>query len=318
MKSAVIISVVLSICFINTALADDYPPGDTDGNGIVNIQDAMYLINYSFCGGPYPVDFRASDTNNDCSIDISDAIKILYHILIPETGTLDYGCEHKESMGRCIYPLSKKYCTGTMTVEIDNHNLTINHHNTVRPSNLQYRVNYNFSNDTIYVTENAFQEDSEQWCRFNLSSRYYSLLRGKYVVVLVDPYGQIIGSEAIQIPWKRTRTAPIGNVECNSYEPRVSTSNTVFSMNSDTLVMNHHAMFNCNADFVILYGQEADTLRFFVVNTAGMLMTCSCYFHLTAEVSDLKAGEYVAEIYHFEKYYHEFQFDSRHFITIDY
>jgi len=46
--------------------------GDTDGDGIVNLLDITYLIDYLYRGGPPPVDGEAADVNHDGSINILD------------------------------------------------------------------------------------------------------------------------------------------------------------------------------------------------------------------------------------------------------
>ncbi len=54
--------------------------GDADGNGMVNISDAVYLIGYIFSGGPAPSPLFAGDA--DCSgiITVSDAVYLISYI----------------------------------------------------------------------------------------------------------------------------------------------------------------------------------------------------------------------------------------------
>jgi len=46
--------------------------GDIDGNGSINLADAIYLINYVFSGGTPPGDFMDADVNCDYKIDLLD------------------------------------------------------------------------------------------------------------------------------------------------------------------------------------------------------------------------------------------------------
>ncbi len=52
-------------------------PGDADGNGIITISDAVFVINYIFGGGPTPCN---GDANCDCIITISDAVYLINYI----------------------------------------------------------------------------------------------------------------------------------------------------------------------------------------------------------------------------------------------
>lgn len=57
-----------------------YLCGDADGNDIITISDAVYLINYVFAGGPAPNPLLSGDA--DCSgfISISDAVALINYI----------------------------------------------------------------------------------------------------------------------------------------------------------------------------------------------------------------------------------------------
>ncbi|MBD3218369.1 MAG: S8 family serine peptidase [candidate division Zixibacteria bacterium] len=61
---------------IETALC-----GDIDGNGFINVNDAVRLINYVFIpGSPLPISLIASDTNCDDSVSLVDIIWIINYI----------------------------------------------------------------------------------------------------------------------------------------------------------------------------------------------------------------------------------------------
>lgn len=51
-----------------------FTPGDADGNSLVTISDAVYLINYIFAGGPKPTPELAGDADGTGQISISDAV----------------------------------------------------------------------------------------------------------------------------------------------------------------------------------------------------------------------------------------------------
>lgn len=56
-------------------------PGDADGDGLVNISDAVYLIQYIFAGGPIPQPvLEAGDADCDGLVNISDAVYLIQYI----------------------------------------------------------------------------------------------------------------------------------------------------------------------------------------------------------------------------------------------
>lgn len=57
-----------------------YLCGDANGDGAVDISDAVYLIAYIFSGGPAPSPLLAGDANCDGAIDISDAVYLIAYI----------------------------------------------------------------------------------------------------------------------------------------------------------------------------------------------------------------------------------------------
>ncbi len=58
----------------------DYVCGDTDGNKIISISDAVYLVNYIFGGGQPPAPLIAADADCDGSIIITDAVYLINFI----------------------------------------------------------------------------------------------------------------------------------------------------------------------------------------------------------------------------------------------
>ncbi len=54
--------------------------GDANGSGIVNISDAVYLVNYIFAGGPAPNPLASGDANCSGGVNISDAVYLINYI----------------------------------------------------------------------------------------------------------------------------------------------------------------------------------------------------------------------------------------------
>jgi len=57
--------------------ACDYTCGDANSDQNVNISDAVYIINFTFGGGPAPEPLESADVNCDISVNVSDAVYII-------------------------------------------------------------------------------------------------------------------------------------------------------------------------------------------------------------------------------------------------
>lgn len=64
----------------NIGDACDYVCGDADGDGLVNISDAVFVIGYIFGGGNAPNPYMAGDANCDALVNISDAVHLIAYI----------------------------------------------------------------------------------------------------------------------------------------------------------------------------------------------------------------------------------------------
>ena len=51
-----------------------FPAGDASCNGVVNLTDVIYLVNYLFKGGPAPCALKYGDSNCDTKVNLSDVI----------------------------------------------------------------------------------------------------------------------------------------------------------------------------------------------------------------------------------------------------
>lgn len=54
--------------------------GEANADGIVNIADVVYLINYVWIGGPDPIPLEAGDLNCDGAIDIEDVTYLIRYL----------------------------------------------------------------------------------------------------------------------------------------------------------------------------------------------------------------------------------------------
>ena len=54
--------------------------GDANGDGVVNVGDVVFLINYIFRGGSAPDPIEAGYANDDGVCDVGDAVYLLNYI----------------------------------------------------------------------------------------------------------------------------------------------------------------------------------------------------------------------------------------------
>ena len=63
-----------------TLIGVQFEPGDANGDWMVNVADAVYLINYVFKGGPPPDPIEAGDANCDGNVDVGDAVYLIQYV----------------------------------------------------------------------------------------------------------------------------------------------------------------------------------------------------------------------------------------------
>ena len=59
-----------------------YSRGDANGDGVIDIADVVYLINYLFIDGPAPDPLDAGDANCDGTVDIADVVYLINYLFI--------------------------------------------------------------------------------------------------------------------------------------------------------------------------------------------------------------------------------------------
>jgi hypothetical protein len=71
----------------------DCVPGDANGDGQINVGDAVYIITYVFKGGaaPTPFDPCSGDANGDCQCNVGDAVYIISYVF--KGGAAPVDCE---------------------------------------------------------------------------------------------------------------------------------------------------------------------------------------------------------------------------------
>jgi hypothetical protein len=59
-----------------------YLCGDCNGDGVVNVSDVVYLINYLFIDGPVPVPWKSGDCNGDGNVNVTDVVYLINYLFI--------------------------------------------------------------------------------------------------------------------------------------------------------------------------------------------------------------------------------------------
>lgn len=54
--------------------------GDANGNGLIEVGDAVFIVNYVFRNGPAPVPYASGDANCDGTVDVADAVYLINYI----------------------------------------------------------------------------------------------------------------------------------------------------------------------------------------------------------------------------------------------
>ena len=60
----------------------EFSCGDTNGNGSINVSDAVLLVNHIFVDEPPPAQFETGDVNCDGSVNLSDAVVFINYVFI--------------------------------------------------------------------------------------------------------------------------------------------------------------------------------------------------------------------------------------------
>jgi hypothetical protein len=68
-------------------------PGDANGDGVINVADAVYIINYVFKNGPPPTPYPvcSGDAQCDCSCNVADAVYLINYVF--KNGPPPCNCE---------------------------------------------------------------------------------------------------------------------------------------------------------------------------------------------------------------------------------
>ncbi len=306
---ALFLCALIMVCAVDIVSAGLIPVyyGDADGNGIVNISDAVFLIAYIFGGGPAPQPLAAGDVTGDCMVNITDAATLIGYVFAFDHPPLLSGCTHSDYSSGCLGLLDKssgstqaaEASAGTMYLEVWGNDLHIYHIDAFYQCCLVYHVDYDVAGFDITATETDLGDLCDCYCSFDLQSVLYNLEDGEYVVRLIGIEGDTVGVQSIAVSSGAGLTG-FSNSGClNSAAASGNDAPDIeYVYSNGALSFTHfNAYFNCAARFLVNFTQAGDTLRFYELNVSDEYVYCMCYFEISAQVAGLASGSYVAEVY---------------------
>lgn len=296
-NSALFLALIMGILFAQHAVANDLVAGDANGDGTVNVSDAVWLINYVFVGGNPPVDMHSSDVNNDCNVNVSDAVFIINFVFIQDSPAPVIGCLHRETTGVCM--MMKDFGdSGVVYIDVLGNDLHITHLQAFYQCCLGFIIDYSFDGNTITAQEADSGDLCDCYCYFDkLESFYYDLDDGDYTVIVIGIEGDTMAVEDIVINGEFGLN-DYNSTGCIEYEKSEDPPDISYTYINGILHMSHsNGYYNCGGYMVVQFEQAADTLRFIEVNISDLFAFCMCYFAMDAEVVGIAPGTYVAEVY---------------------
>ncbi len=194
--------IALMLCFAfllctDNAIADRYLPGDANSDGIVDIDDVVFIIEYIFAGGPEPDPYEAGDVNCSDDIDIDDAVYLIAYIFdggpppcsgVDPSGTLVdmSGCNVFEE--GLLTPDSSSF-EDCIEYEYDGESiLTMQHINAGFNCCPEIEIVFHFEGSVITIEQIELEGLCDCDCLFNLDYQIENLTPGQYTITVIEPY----------------------------------------------------------------------------------------------------------------------------------
>lgn len=187
------------IIFTGNLIADEYPPGDADGSGAVDIDDVVYLINNIFAGGPAPVTLEAGDADCSGDIDIDDAVYLIAYIfsgglepcayenptgsVVGHSGCISFDFHSEPSFAPPDQDCMEWFYDGVSVLQITHANEGLN----CCPVIL---ADIRIDGDTITIEEidSLYNGGCICLCLFDVDYEIVNLEPGEYRVKFIEPY----------------------------------------------------------------------------------------------------------------------------------
>ena len=70
----------------------DFICGDVNCDGLINLTDILYVIDYIFEGGPEPIPMQSGDVNSSGNVNLTDALNMISNIYVEPFGEPELTC----------------------------------------------------------------------------------------------------------------------------------------------------------------------------------------------------------------------------------
>jgi len=297
-KNFILTATICLLFFAGLLYAQTYPAGEVNGDGSVNVSDAVWLINYIFVGGDPPVDMNSADVNNDCKINVSDAVTIISYIFQGGVTELVRGCLHDEVQGTCFMDGQMSADSSYVDFKVIGHNLFITHHWAYYQCCLSYYVEYQLNGNTILAQEIDLGDLCDCYCDFDiLKSVFYGLENGQYQVILLGLEGDTLAVASIEVG---TNYGLVDYVlgECQISKSGMEDQEIEYIYSGDTLVMHHsNAYYMCGSILQFEFEQNGNSLYFYEIEYVPQFPPpCMCYYDIYITIVGIAPGQYHAGV----------------------
>ena len=294
-----LLAVILMLSMTVISSAETYPAGEINGDGSVNVSDAVSLINYIFSSGDAPVDMSSADVNNDCKVNVSDAVCIISYVFGGGVTELVRGCRHDEVTGFCDMEKEQTTSPTVITFEVIGHNLFITHYDAYYQCCLGYDVEYQLNGNQIIAQEVDLGSPCDCYCDFDiLQSVFYNLSEGEYMVTLIGIEGDTLAGTSVQVGTDYG-LVDYEQGECHSEKSVSGAQDFEYIYWNDTLVMHHSdAYYLCGSILQFEYERAGDYLYFYEIEYVPEYPPpCMCYYDIKIVIAGVEPGQYYARVY---------------------
>ncbi len=194
------IDLFLAFAFViccGATVAHAYVPGDADSSGQVDIDDAVFLVEYVLAGGSAPDPIEAGDADCSGGIDIDDVVYLIGYIFSGGPAP----CSETEPSGNLTGMSSCKVLYRTPVSDdslwyrdcIEYHydgegTLTLRHINAGFNCCPEIAAAISIESGVITIEDIELSGDCDCLCLFDLDYEIVNIEPGQYFLMVIEPY----------------------------------------------------------------------------------------------------------------------------------
>lgn len=218
-----------------------------------------------------------------------------------EAGVIDF------NIGECVQDPKGPPETGDPIVNYywSNGILTMVHENAFFNCGAIFALEFEMVGDTLRFHEINTNEMMPVpcMCYYELTSVIQGIPPGSYVAEVYNqdyPWVEdlLLDRQHISVGQGGPVLLDFGDSGCLGEGDKSVLSSVSYSYSGDTLTMEDlGAIFNCGGIIDVEFSIAGDTLRFYELNISEDYAFCNCPFDITARLTDVVPGTYIAEVY---------------------